>query len=289
MYSSVRAAMSSSRGSTRCRHPTNGRAIRRSPAGPLDLTRSAPVEAASSRLPATFQKENTILTDGVSFVTGCRFCCPHPYTSQGRGSVRGEPLTGSPTRVQSPARRRPLLRSKSAAPKKKDTHVGVFLFWSGRRGSTRYRHPTNGRAIRRSPAGPLDLTRSAPVEAASSRLPATFQKENTILTDGVSFWSGRRGSNSLPRPWQGRALPDELRPQAAPLLQRLWCLRPGSNRRHADFQSAALPTELPRQMATKKGLEPSTSSVTGWRSNQLNYLAVWMVGTTGLEPVTPCL
>ena len=130
-------------------------------------------------------------------------------------------MTGSPSRVRSPARRRPLLRSKSAAPKKKDTHVGVFLFWSGRRGSTRYRHPTNGRAIRRSPAGPLDSTRFAPVEAASSSLPAAFQKENTILTDGVSFWSGRRGSNSLPRPWQGRALPDELRPQMAPLLRHL--------------------------------------------------------------------
>ena len=30
---------------------------------------------------------------------------------------------------------------------------------------------------------------------------------------GVIFWSGRRGSNSLPPPWQGGALPDELRPR----------------------------------------------------------------------------
>ena len=287
MYSSVRAAMSSSRGATRCRHPTNGRAIRRSPAGPLDLTRCAPVEAASSSLPAAFQKENTILTDGVSFWSGRRGSTRYRHPTNGRAIRR------SPAGPLDLTRCAPVEAASSSLPaafQKENTILtdGVS-FWSGRRGSTRYRHPTNGRAIRRSPAGPLDLTRCAPVEAASSSLPAAFQKENTILTDGVSFWSGRRGSNSLPRPWQGRALPDELRPQAAPLLQRLWCLRPGSNRRHADFQSAALPTELPRHMATKKGLEPSTSSVTGWRSNQLNYLAVWMVGTTGLEPVTPCL
>ena len=61
-----------------------------------------------------------------------RFCCLHSRTSQGRGSVRGEPLTGSPTRVQSPARRRPLLRSKSAAPKRKHHPDGwCFLFGAG--------------------------------------------------------------------------------------------------------------------------------------------------------------
>ena len=31
-----------------------------------------------------------------------------------------------------------------------------------------------------------------------------------------SIWSGLRGSNSLPPPWQGGALPDELKPQMVP-------------------------------------------------------------------------
>ena len=90
-------------------------------------------------------------------------------------------------------------------------------------------------------------------------------------------WSGRRGSNPLPPPWQGGALPDELRPHMT--VQRMiglyWCLRSESNQRHEDFQSSALPTELQRHtvthetyaswvvMATQNGLEPSTSSVTG--------------------------
>ena len=33
------------------------------------------------------------------------------------------------------------------------------------------------------------------------------------LQFGISLWSGRPGSNRPPRPWQGRALPNELLPR----------------------------------------------------------------------------
>ena len=75
------------------------------------------------------------------------------------------------------------------------------------------------------------------------------QKQNDLRPKGHrSFWSCWADSNCRPHPYQGCALPTEL--------QQHTCPRMGAS-----------------QVATEKGLEPSTSSVTGWRSNLLNYSA----------------
>ena len=52
-----------------------------------------------------------------------------------KGECEGETFAGFLTRVQSPARRRPILRSKIAAPKKYDHPKGGRIFFGARGGT----------------------------------------------------------------------------------------------------------------------------------------------------------
>ena len=122
-------------------------------------------------------------------------------------------------------------------------------------------------------------------------------------THSLVKWSGRRDSNSRPSPWQGDALPlshfrifgrgrwirtiessangftvRPLWPLGNPSKLFFWSWWRESNPQPADYKSAALPLShtsifVIKKLATWNGLEPSTSSVTGWHSNQLNYQA----------------
>ena len=123
-----------------------------------------------------------------------RFCCSHPRIPQGRGSVRGKPLRVSPLAFNHPP--------------------------AGDEARTRFPASREWQSHSQEPCltSRFDALRAG---RGSVFKPARLiPKRNTILSDGVSFWSGRRGSNSLPRPWQGRALPDELRPQTQGELYR---------------------------------------------------------------------
>ena len=56
--------------------------------------------------------------------------------------------------------------------------------------------------------------------------PKLFCKSKVSIA-ADSIWSGRRGSNSRPQPWQGCALPTELLPQ---VLSQTRCFRLGLQR-----------------------------------------------------------
>src|SRR5207248_10755320 len=47
---------------------------------------------------------------------------------------------------------------------------------------------------------------------------STLVPYTTLFRSRRQRWSGRRGSNPLPQPWEGRALPDELLPLGRPSI-----------------------------------------------------------------------
>ena len=89
-------------------------------------------------------------------------------------------------------------------------------FWSGQRGSNSLTAiPRMARRHSREPWLTSDWI-APPARGGGSefaRLLCHSKKKGHDLSSCPSFWSGQRGSNSLPPPWQGGALPDELCPR----------------------------------------------------------------------------
>ena len=83
-------------------------------------------------------------------------------------------------------------------------------------------------------------------------------------------WSGKRGSNSRPPPWQGGALP----------LSYFRIYGASAQNRTVDtriFSPLLYQLSYRGKLATWTGLEPVTSAVTGRHSNQLNHRAIQSV------------
>ena len=86
-------------------------------------------------------------------------------------------------------------------------------------------------------------------------------------------WSGKRDSNSRPPPWQGGALPlSYFRRYGASAQNRTVDTR--------IFSPLLYQLSYRGKMATRMGLEPTTSAVTGRHSNQLNHRAIFLLFQT---------
>ena len=107
----------------------------------------------------------------------------------------------------------------------------------------------------------------------------TIPKYKQVERDGrhiqclPSFFSSRFSQGFFTA---SRILSKSKSPETIEISGLFWSCWADSNCRPHPYQGCALPTELQQQMATRKGFEPSTSGVTGRRSNQLNYLAIYL-------------
>src|SRR3954452_13408195 len=148
------------------------------------------------------------------------------------------------------------------AQKEKPRHSGAFLhfnYWRREPESNRPKRlcrPLHNRfAI--APQADWNLSAGSQTCSADNRSARTIGPPNKKGSAASPYvWSGRRGSNSRPQPWQGCALPTELLPhctasqRAAFLLRQQrgasenWSGRRGSNSRPQPWQGCALPTEL---------------------------------------------
>ena len=145
----------------------------------------------------------------------CAFCWSGLRDSPGallRAPARTRALQQSPGLLLS--WRIALFESLSNCRTKKARQKALLFYWSGLRDSpgALLRAPARTRAPQQSP-GLLLSWRIALFESRNIVEQKKQGKKPCFL-----YWSGLRDSNSLPPPWQGGALPDELNPQTIVLL-----------------------------------------------------------------------
>ena len=102
--------------------------------------------------------------------------------------------------------------------KRRSTRLLLSLLWSGLRDSlgSLLCSPTRTRPTNSPPD--CSLLRNGLFESLIPQ-PKNKKRRSTRLLLSL-LWSGLRDSNSLPSPWQGDALPDELNPQLQNQLYR---------------------------------------------------------------------
>ena len=108
-------------------------------------------------------------------------------------------------------------------------------------------------AIFRNPAGTSNCTRLG--RGWRQRVLLLRKKrKRTSKADVLSLWSGQRGSNSLPPPWQGGALPDELCPRDKEYSSKEICPCQGVASKFFSFVSAV----------SSAGVSRNSTSPTCW-------------------------
>ena len=91
--------------------------------------------------------------------------------------------------------------------------LGCPFIWSGQRGSNSLPGiPQMAFVHLQEPCLTSDFIR-APARGGGSAFVLLPKRKRTSQLGCPFIWSGQRGSNSLPPPWQGGALPDELCPR----------------------------------------------------------------------------